>query len=367
MKTVCNVDMCCGCMACVDVCPKNAITVADNGRAYNAVIDSSKCVGCNVCHTVCQSNHQPQFQKSIFWKQGWAGDEQTRAASASGGAAAALEKAFVASGGVVYSCSFAEGGFRFAKAETEEDLIGFAGSKYVKSNPEKAYRKIKEDLRDGKKVLFVGLPCQVAAVINFCGASEALYTIDLICHGTPSPKLLSAFLKESGIVPERINTISFRSKNVFGIGINGKALKHPRLLDWYTFCFLQGSTYTENCYSCPYARQERVSDITLGDSWGSSLPGTEQRRGVSLLLAQTQKGMELLEKSNMQLLDVDLQNAIENNQQLKNPAPIPTERTAFWKYFYSGGRFTTAAAKAYPIQKCKKMIKEILLKMRMLK
>ena len=121
MKTVCDTNQCAGCMACVEICPKAAVRIVDNGSWMNAAIDENKCVDCNACHRVCQQNHPAKFRSPIAWYQGWAKDVKQRQESSSGGYAAAISKAFVASGGIVCSCTFQDGQFRFVLAENQEE------------------------------------------------------------------------------------------------------------------------------------------------------------------------------------------------------------------------------------------------------
>lgn len=157
MKTVCTKDNCTGCMACVESCPQNAIKVVDELDSYNAIINEEQCVNCDLCRKVCQNNRIVKFTQPIMWKQGWARDTLVRSNSSSGGVAQAIERAFVRSGGVVCSCAFEKGLFGFVFAESEKEVEKFKGSKYVKSNPCGIYKKIKEYLIAGRRVLFVGL------------------------------------------------------------------------------------------------------------------------------------------------------------------------------------------------------------------
>ena len=163
MKTVCKKNNCSGCMACVDICPKKAISIQDELSSYNAVI-SDNCIDCGLCHKKCPQNNTPDLIKPKTWYQGWAKEDDIRAKGASGGIATAIALSFVKSGGVVYGCYFEKGEFRFHKASNESELIKFAGSKYAKSNPEGIYNQIKSELDNNQKVLFVGLPCQVAGL-----------------------------------------------------------------------------------------------------------------------------------------------------------------------------------------------------------
>ena len=364
MNTVCQPDQCTGCMACIEVCPKDAIAIKDSLNAYNAEIDSVKCIGCNLCHKICQNNREVEFVKSIQWYQGWAEDEEVRAGGSSGGAASALMRAFVKDCGYVCSCLFQDGEFVFETTNELAELEKFRGSKYVKSNPQGAYRRVKELLQQGERVLFIGLPCQVAALKIFVGEKlqENLYTADLICHGTPSPKLLELFLKQYGYTLKDLKDIKFRVKGKFQVREGYKGICTTGVTDSYLISFLNGLCYTENCYSCKYARLERVSDITLGDSWGTELAEDEMRKGISLFLCQTEKGEKLLNDSGLNLMDVDLTRAIARNAQLKAPMQRPAARADFFQKISSGKKYNKVIFKLYPKQSMKQWVKGILIK-----
>ena len=369
MKTVCEKNMCAGCMACVDICPKNAISIKDNLSYYNSVIDQKECVDCNLCQKVCPNNNEVEKNKPIEWHQGWAENSEIRNNSSSGGLATAIASSFVRSGGIVYSCCFEKGCFYFSKALEEKQIEKFVGSKYVKSNPIGVYNAIKTDLINGTTVLFVGLPCQVAALKKYIGKKyhEMLYTIDLICHGTPSPKLLDIFLNQYNKPLKSMNKISFRLKEKMQIWGDDKGIITKGVSDKYTIAFVNGLTYTQNCYDCKYARIERVSDITLGDSWGSQLPEEEKKRGISLLLCQTKKGQLLINNSDLILKDVDLEEAISNNNQLSKPSLKPENRELFFNNIKNGKRFNTEVMKCYFRQCFKQDVKEKLLQLKIIK
>ena len=366
MRTVCEKDMCAGCMACVDACAHRAIAIEDSIGAYNAVIDEDRCVGCGLCERVCQQLNPAQLRKPFAWRQGWAEDANQRAASSSGGAAAAISMVFVANGGVVCSCVFRDGRFDFDIVETPADVKKFKGSKYVKSDPAGAYRTVSALLRSGREVLFIGLPCQVSAMRNFCKDDEKLYTVDLICHGTPSPRLLDAYLHEHGTSLSEMAGIRFRRKGRFAVEGGSEPVEAPGVTDRYSIAFLNGLDYTENCYSCAYARTERVSDLTLGDSWGSEL--TEQASlGISLVLCQTGKGERLLEWAGMELQEVDKERAISNNGQLSYPMQKPFARKSFLEAVKSTGSFGSAVAKALPKECLKQDLKRVLIQLHLWK
>ena len=366
LRTVCEFNKCAGCMACIDICPKEAIQIQDSLKAYNAVIDESKCIDCNLCLKICQRCNPPILKLPFLWKEGWAEDPAIREASSSGGFASAIEISFVRNGGIVYSCTFDDGEFKFSSTDEETDIGKFAGSKYVKSNPIGVYKKMVKHLKDGKKVLFVGLPCQVAAARNYVGDRENFYAIDLICHGTPSPKILEAFLNEHECTLRSLKDLSFRIKSNFGLKHYNKSFTIPIVRDNYTTTFLNSTTYTENCYECGYAKLERISDLTLGDSWGSKLSETEARKGISLALCQTKKGWELLQQAKLHLMDLDLDIAVKNNHQLQYSSAKPSQREKFLNMIKSGKRFSYAMLRCYPSRYIKDVIKIMLFRMKII-
>lgn len=370
MQTVCELNKCAGCMACLDICPRGAIKIVDDLAAYNAMIDYDKCVDCGLCHNVCPNNNKLPLTEPIMWVQGWAKKESERAQSSSGGFATAIAKSFVNFGGYVCSCLFENGEFRFKIENTVAGVEKFRGSKYVKSNPDSVYRNIKKLLSQNNEVLFIGLPCQVAGVQNFVGTKlqNNLYTIDLICHGTPSPQMLEMYLLQDFRLNIRhLSKIGFREKTTFDLKNDQKRLLPNRVQDKYTMAFLDGMNYTENCYSCRYATKKRVSDLTVGDSWNSNLSIEEQKKGISLALCQNEKGKWLLDIADLEIFDVDAEKAIKGNRQLQKPSPITEEHNRFMKSMKKYRRFSLAVAAAEPRKCLRQDIKTLLYKLKILR
>lgn len=370
MKTVCELNKCTGCMACADVCTKAAIDVHVDMEACNAEIDDQKCIDCGACSRVCQVNAPVVLKKPISWYQGWSRDETTRENCASGGFATEISRAFISQGGIVFTCVFENGEFIYSAIETLEDLTKIAGSKYIKSNPSGMYKAVRRRLLAGEKVLLIGLPCHIAGVKNYLTdkLKENLYTIDLICHGSPAPELLKLFLKEHEIELNSISAIRFRQKDHFQVEQKEendyKNVGAKGVLDSYMIGFLGGLFYTENCYECKYAQLNRVSDITIGDSWGSELPTEEQKKGISLALCQTKKGEQILKVSNVELRTVDLSLALQHNHQLVAPSAIPKQRNNFFEGIHSNKSFDSMIWKNCFVKSVKQEIKKILIRLK---
>ena len=363
MHTVCLRDKCNGCFACKAVCPKNAIEVRDEIRAFNSYINEAECIQCGRCGKVCPQNNLPELKPPIQWWQGWVVDKEIRVRSSSGGVASGLIRYFISSGGYVCSCVFTHGEFVFEITNEIEKAGDFAGSKYVKSNPDGIYKEIEHLLREGEKLLFIGLPCQSAALRNTIPEKfqKSLYLVDLICHGTPSYSLLNNHIQEMGYNFNQIETISFREKKGWRFSIPCNKEKSV-LDDIYLLGFLSGRFYTENCYECKYAGIDRVSDITLGDSWGSDLKD-ELKKGLSLIMCQTEKGVELIKEANLHIEAVDIEKAIAGNQQLRHPYSKTEKTTRFYNSYLKTKRFGLSFFLIEPQIVLKQQIKYILFKL----
>lgn len=369
MITVCKENMCTGCMACVEACNKDAIKIVDNLENYNAVIEKDKCIECGKCKHICQNNDSLELKKPLSWQQGWSESNEIRGRAASGGMASSLMEAFIEKkDGYVCGCTFLDGSFQFKIVNQISEIQCFAGSKYVKSNPEKIYKEIRNLLHNKENVLFVGLPCQVAGLKKYIGDNlENLYTIDLICHGTPSPKLLECYLKEHGLDLKTLKDLRFREKNSFRLYDEYNTITNRDMPDRYLFAFLKSLIYTDNCYQCNFAEENRISDITLGDSWGSNLSEEEQKRGISLIMSQTEKGKELVGLTNAHLENVDRVTAMEHNGQLNSPVSYNLKRDTFFKLLKQGKKFDYIIFKLYPNIFIRQYIKFILRKAKIIR
>lgn len=375
MKTVCKQDLCTGCNACVVKCPVGAIKLKDDMKTLNAVIDLEKCIGCNACTKVCQNEHDIKFRYPLSWYQGWCRDAKERKSSSSGGFAYSLSKYFIENSGAVCSCVFEQGQFRYEIIEDVLSLNKFKGSKYVKSNTGRIYTQIKELLKKQRRILFIGLPCHVSGLLEYLKGMniDNLYTVDLICHGSPSVKVLEKYLKQHNCSLDCLKKISFRNKGNFQLilqsvdkntgEIKEEWLNPNGIKDCYSVAFLQGLVYTENCYSCKFARVERISDITIGDSWGSELPDNEKDKGISLALCQTEKGKKLIENCGIHLEKVELDKAISANHQLQAPSEKIKEREQFFELLQNGRKFDTIVRKCLPKMCFRQDIKKILTKL----
>ena len=214
-----STENCTACCLCQNVCPANAISMSENQEGFlYPHIDFSKCVECGKCLQYCPvENPEYHNEKNPVCHAINANDE-IRKSAASGGIFSAFAELLVRNGGIVYGAAYNDDfSVEFKSAENLQELEALKGSKYVQSNANDVYKKVKESLLQEKRVLFGGCPCQVAALYKFLGDSgtQNLYTMDIVCHGVPSPKVLRKYLKEN-FADKKISKIDFRDKTVYG-------------------------------------------------------------------------------------------------------------------------------------------------------
>lgn len=355
MTEICPHNVCTACYACLNACRKNAISFFSDevGNLYPSVNQDS-CIDCGACAKACPNNSPVSSQYPLSAYVGCANGLQEHLSSTSGGVASAICRQFVKSGGVVYGCSGANPlAVHHIRIEKECDIDLLKGSKYVHSVIGRCYSLVKEDLQAGRKVLFIGTPCQVAGLYSFLhGASRNLYTIDFVCHGVPSQQVfndsLRLLLKQENLSKVKIDYRfrDKRGKSRYGLRIRdeyGKTiLQEVFPHSDYMVGFLKALFYRENCYRCKYARPERVSDITLGDY------ADEERlyqqiphaaNGLSKIIVSTNRGGELLEKPNSHICyeAVSVDKLIMAGGQLVKPIARHKSYDAFHKIYKEEG------------------------------
>ncbi len=336
---------CSGCKVCAEICPKKCISFYEDAEhfAYPRV-DESLCIDCRRCVAVC-----PQKKATFnFVKEAFVGSHSHNEVfkSSSGGAFWALCQILIPLGYVVIGVKWMDG-FKVAYdvAFTLDEAQGFRKSKYVLSDTNGIFQKVKNLLKDGKKVLFTGTPCQVAACKNYIGDSDKLFLVDIVCHGAPNQEI---FNKEVNYIERKHNgkleSFEFRQKSPINGKVNSRSAKYvvnskeyyveinddPFLRGYYSRLF-----YRPSCGTCHFARPERVGDVTLADAWGvhDILPDLDELVGVSLLLFNSSKSLLLLPEIRrfMSIRNVDKEWAISTNLQLRVPTRFHEYRCDFFK------------------------------------
>lgn len=321
-------NLCMGCHACINVCPRSCISMkADKEGFLYPTVDYSLCIKCNKCVTVCPIINKIEMDNNPVAYSCINNDNTIRLDSSSGGIFTLIAEKVIDSGGVVFGARFNdEFEVEHSFVETKERLCKLRGSKYVQSKIGDSYKRVKEFLNSGREVLFIGTPCQIAGLLSYLGQSyRNLLTVDIICHGVPSPYVWSKYVEfretEAGAPVQRI---SFRRKDegwkkysVSFLFKNNKEYRQNLSKDIYMKAFLQDISLRLSCYDCRFKGMSRQSDITLGDFWGIQyvLPEMDDDMGTSLIFINSDTGQELFEeiKDKMSYLKVDIAEAVKFN------------------------------------------------------
>ena len=274
-------------------------------------IDKNICVECGKCDSVCPSLN---FVEKVFNKVPAVyfainTDEKIRRHSSSGGVFSALSKIILDDGGIVFGAGFDEKFHVSHKsAENFDELENLRGSKYVQSRIGNIFKQIKKNLKRNRKVLFSGTACQCAGLKSFLGRDfENLLTVDVFCHGVPSPVLWESYIDWHAKFHE-ISHVNFRSKHL------GWADSHiqitfedctyylrPFFQDFYIQEFLLNLTLRPSCCDCKFKYPNIESDLSIGDAWGvqNYAPQLFDNRGISQIVIHTEKAVEILNKCDL--------------------------------------------------------------------
>lgn len=318
-------DDCTGCMLCADTCPKGAIRFQlDENGFWQPQVDAERCIGCKLCEKACRtvrSNELRPLSEQPF--KGHAVSEAIRRRSTSGGIFCALAEHAIRSKRAVVFGAVCEGRTICHKAiETMEELPALQGSKYAQSNTSGVYKQVKRLLKEGRFVLFSGTPCQVQALHTHLGkAYENLLTVDLICHGVPSYKLIERHLAvNKGEAVEQFRTKSFGwgRDSYITMTKNGQSVTvNDRFKNVFYHMFQNELAFRPNCYQCRFNAVRRAGDITIGDYWLVRNTPEYDPLGISTILPNSEQGQRYLaECDNITKEPVPWANAIGNNARL---------------------------------------------------
>ena len=296
---------CCGCSACVSICPKHCITMQEDSEGFlYPQVDERICVNCGLCEKVCNELHPYDTREPLQVLAAINKNEDIRLKSSSGGIFHLLAEKTIREGGLVFGARFDENWqVVIDYAEDMKGVEAFMGSKYVQARMENAYVDAKRFLNEGRKVLFSGTPCQVAGLHRYLRKPyDNLLSVDFICHGVPSPKVWKIYLEEVVKQVQSISSVEFRNKEK-GWKKFGFILRHneidktvsmlsPFTENHYMKAFLNDIILRPSCYECKARGCSSQSDITIADFWGieTLLPEMDDDKGTSLVLVNTNTG-----------------------------------------------------------------------------
>jgi coenzyme F420-reducing hydrogenase beta subunit len=310
-------------------------------------VDMSACVDCGLCEKVCafvqDCDASLPVDRSLTAEVQAARhkDGNVVAASQSGGVFTALSDAVLSEGGVIYGAAYKGlDEVSHIRAESAQERNLLRGSKYVQSDMGQIFRSVREDLVNGRKVLFSGTPCQVAGLKSYIPEqlSEKLVLVDFVCHGVPSPLVWKDYVKHMARKGNLVKAI-FRDKSVAGWKVHADSFLYEdgkkRTGDTFRVLFYKNIILRHNCGNCPYNVTAHPADVTIGDFWGVAevLPVMDPGAGTSMVICNTEKGKILLSSAACELeletvsLTYDFMS--RKNPNLVRPANIYKDRRRF--------------------------------------
>ncbi len=347
-----NENKCTSCMACYTSCKFDAIALLENQMGVlMPKINSIKCVDCGKCETVCNKIDNIKFNKIKRCYAAYTKNKPDIETVTSGGIATVFAKSVIKEDGYVFGTTY-DYEPKVINIKNIKDAEKLKGSKYVYSYPYKVYDEVLDKLKNGLTCLFIGTPCQIAAVKAYCEKyTDNLICVDLICHGAPPFKYLQDWVRKN-VPSKKIKSVSFRGEHEYKMVMRNEQCEIEYIArqneDLYFTAFSQSLIHREICYSCPYATENRISDITIGDFWGLDVKALNGYKGKkSVILINTDKGEHFFEKikSDMVYEKREISEAINGNKMLRHPTRRHKERAKFEKHYKNTGDFCKAIKK----------------------
>ena len=364
---ICSYELCSGCSLCADICPLGAIEMEkDSEGFFRPVVCETLCVRCGLCEKKCPVNNFSKEEKAepeVFAV--YSKDKKITKKSSSAGVFHYLAKAVLSDGGVVFGAGYDNTDVVHKGIEDEKLLCDLMGPKYVQSNTESVYSKVKSYLDINRTVLFSGTPCQCAALRSFIGENDKLFLVDIICHGVPSPALWEKYIEECF---NDVRSVSFRHKKrgweEYSMNIESERGSYCRSFfdDPYMRTFLTNVALRPSCYSCQWKGENYFSDITVGDFWGIEkvCPKMYNDLGTSAVIVRSEKGKALFSRVSemLELWEATLSSVEKANISYRKSTRRPPARDSFYKSMADGESFRELYEKYVPKMKKSVVIKK---------
>ena len=345
---------CCGCTACVHICPVNCITMQEDEEGFlYPVIEEEKCIHCHKCEKVCPGRITKQIHTNTETFVGYCIDEEIRKQSSSGGIFSVVAEWIIQQKGVVFGAAFDDNfEVHHIAIETKAELEKLRGSKYVQSRLENVFLQVKQYLEMKRIVLFTGTACQIAGLKNYLNTEdENLYTIDVLCHGVPSPKIWRIYLDEKQKqYHSSIEQYEFRNKEngwknyYINILFSDKQQYMVRYFeDDFMGMFLGNIDLRPSCHACHFKGFPRISDMTIGDCWGieNHMPDMDDDKGTSVIMVHSSNGKRMLEgvRGNLRLREANLDTVLPPTAESRRTVEMHPNRRKYWEDVKNGESF----------------------------
>ena len=403
---------CCGCSACVQRCPKQCIRLEEDTEGFlYPQVDEETCIKCGLCEKVCPILNQADKLSVLEVLAVKNPNEEERMNSSSGGVFLPLAREVINMGGVVFGAVYDDSWeVHHVYAEKIDNVYPMMGSKYLQSRIETAYRDAERFLKQGREVMFVGSPCQIAGFRTFLRNKEYpnLLAVDFLCHGVPSPGVWRRYLAETyggydAKEQSRLqatagkNSVLLSSLNATS-PIGDIKFRDKRESGWKKFRFvvrqksaskadqntvLSSDIHYDNpfmrgflsdiylrpsCYACKCKNGVNHSDMTIADFWGINhiAPEFDDDKGVGLVLLNTKKGEEYFSRLPMDMMPSNLEKAHYYNGGFNEHTKAHPKRDQFF-FLIENGKSIKAAVdiclrlpfKQRVVRVVKKIVKKI--------
>ena len=360
MINIVEPQKCCGCSACIYICPKHSISFQEDrdGFLYPKV-DLETCIDCGLCEKVCPMINQESECLPLATYAAKNDNETVRLRSSSGGIFTLLAESVIGEGGVVFGARFNEDWeVVHDYTDTIEGLEPFRGSKYVQSCMGESYMLVENFLKADRKVMFTGTPCQIAGLRKFLRKGyNTLLTVEVVCHGAPAPLVWRTYLNNEitrcGTDLSGVEGINFRDKltgwKTYSLSVKlSKNIVSSSLSkdNDYMRAFLSNLSLRKSCYNCPAKSGKSGADITIGDFWGieNIRPEIDDDKGLSLVLVNSPKGMASLKTLSCEFVPVGFDEAVKGNSAYYHSVSKPVNREFFFHCIRKGNNVQDALA-----------------------
>ncbi|QHQ59955.1 4Fe-4S dicluster domain-containing protein [Anaerocolumna sedimenticola] len=381
MISISDKKYCSGCNACVQKCPKHCIKMVEDeeGFLYPSV-NKNECVDCGFCEKVCPVINAKEDKQKVAAYAAYANDDDIRMKSSSGGLFTLFADQILKDNGVVFGAAFdIDFMVHHVAIESVEELSRLQGSKYLQSRIENTYQQAEQYLKSGRKVLFTGTACQIAGLKQYLGKEyDLLYTVDVLCHGVPSPKVWKRYLNyqekyHGGAVTRTI----FRQKEFgwksYALKLqfsNSSAYEQIFQKDLFMQMFLSNICLRPSCHACKFKSLDRPSDITIGDSWGIGqyMPDMDDDKGTSVVLIHSEKGQKLFDlcESEMLFKEAEVDKILPPTADSRKSVAMHSGRKNFFKELNDGSSILKLENVLKPsllrrvLRKCKAVVKKMI-------
>lgn len=349
---ICDENKCTGCGACMNLCPTNSIEMKEDiyGEIH-PVINEKKCIQCKKCIRLCPANSSLELYSPKKVYAGWRKVDALMRDSASGGIGAVLAENWIKSKGIVFGTKYDNKFCPHIKAEDSlKGIEGFKGSKYIQSSTMSSFKEAREYLNKGKKVLFIGTPCQLAGLYTLCDRNNPnLITVEILCHGVAPERY---FHEELQYIEKNFNiglydNVTFRTNRwmmdfYFGLWNKNKIVYSEQAYENHYFRgFLTGLTLRESCYNCNYKSSKRIGDIMIGDfiGFGVHVPYVGESKRPSLIIVTSEKGLNYINScvEDITLIERTIDEAMIDGRSLRESFPRHKKQKIFREEYKKNG------------------------------